>query len=288
MSEPQGTTPDVFHFEDGRKSFEDLGQANGQRWWWWSDLQSALGYASGAGAQKAFDRAMTACNSLGVPIHENFSSTARQDTSGYTRGDFKLSRFACYLIAMNADPRKPEVAQAQAYFATLAQAAQAAQEIERVAMREDVSDGERTLASTANRAGVEQWGLFQNAGYRGLYNMNLRDLRARKGVPGTRTPLDFMGKTELAANLFRITQTEEKIRQESVFGQSALERAAETVGREVRSTMQRISGTVPENLPPAGDIRGVRKELKATSKTFKKMDGKSLPKGKSKDAASDD
>lgn len=277
------TTLDVFHFEEGRRTFEDMSEENGQKWWWWSDLRRLLGYSSPAGAQPAFNKAMTACNSLEIPIHEAFTSATRQDESGYTVPDFKLNRFACYLIAMNADPRKPEVAKAQVYFAALAQAAHAAEDlandVERVATREEVSDGERALSSTAKKAGVVQYAFFQSAGYRGLYNMRLSDLRLRRGIPTGNTPLDYMGVTELAANLFRITQTEEKIRREGVRGQDRLERTAESVGRSVRDAMRSISGVVPEDLPPHPDIREVKKNLKGTSKTFKKMDTKKLPPG---------
>jgi DNA-damage-inducible protein D len=114
--------------------------------------------------------------------------------------------------------------------------------------------------------------LFQNSGYRGLYNMNLREIRRHKGVPDGRSPLDFMGKTELAANLFRVTQTEEKIRGEGIRGQPALEHTAEDVGRRVRRTMIEISGKRPENLPPAEDIKQVHKKLKSSHREIKKLD----------------
>lgn len=287
---PAPTTPDVFHFEDGRQSFEDLGQPNGHRWWWWSDLAVMLGYSSSKAAQKAFDRAMTACNSLGITIHENFTSAQRTDAKGYTVQDFKLSRFACYLIAMNADPRKAEVAKAQAYFATVAQAAQAAEEVagavERVAIRTDVTDGEKALHSAAKHAGVTDYGYFQNAGYRGLYNMNLNQLRQRKGIPGNRTPLDFMGRTELAANLFRITQTEEVIKTRGVRGQRALEQTAHNVGQSVRGLMQK-TGTLPEQLPAEEDIKTVKSGIKRSQRTLQRVDDppKRLPRPKAPPAA---
>jgi DNA-damage-inducible protein D len=121
-------------------------------------------------------------------------------------------------------------------------------------------------------AGVVEYGLFQNAGYRGLYNMNLREIRRYKGVPEGRSPLDFMGKTELAANLFRVTQTEEKIRAERIRGQKPLEYAAEHVGREVRRTMVKISGKRPEELPSAEDIKSVHKKLKSSHREIRKLD----------------
>jgi DNA-damage-inducible protein D len=144
--------------------------------------------------------------------------------------------------------------------------------VERVAIRGEISEHERTLSGIAKMAGVVEYGLFQNAGYRGLYNMNLREIRRHKGVPDGRSPLDFMGKTELAANLFRVTQTEEKIRAERIRGQEPLERTAENVGREVRRTMVKISGKRPEELPPAEDIKEVHKKLKSSHREIRKLD----------------
>jgi DNA-damage-inducible protein D len=114
---------------------------------------------------------------------------------------------------------------------------QRADDVERVLIRGEVSDREKALSGTASAHGVEHYQFFQNAGYRGMYNMDLAQIRMKKRVPGGRSPLDLMGKTELAANLFRITQTDEKIRNEDVHGQKPLERAAEHVGRKVRDTM---------------------------------------------------
>lgn len=116
------------------------------------------------------------------------------------------------------------------------------------------------------------YAFFQSAGYRGLYNMDMGRLRNLKGVPKDRSPLDFMGKTELAANLFRVTQTEEKIRNENIRGQAPLEQAAETVGRKVRKTMIEISGSRPEALAPAQDIRKVHKDLQSSHREIKRLD----------------
>ncbi|MCY1462029.1 hypothetical protein D9M71_797550 [compost metagenome] len=118
---------------------------------------------------------------------------------------------------------------------------------------------------------MENYPFFQNAGYRGLYNMNLCDLKVRKGVTQG-SVLDVMGGEELAANLFRITQTEARIRNQGVQGQRDLERTAESVGKAVRDTMISISGTRPETLPPARNIKEVKGDLKASSKEFKKLD----------------
>jgi len=239
-----------------------------------------LGYESGAGFEKAKGRAMAACTALGIPIPENFDHCDRQ-LEDEPHHDCKLSRFACYLIAMNGDPRKPEVAHAQAYFATFAEAARQMalqiEGVERVVIRDDMSDREKSLSGVAKAAGVRDYGLFQNAGYRGLYNMNMGQLKALKGVKDGRTLLDFMGREELAANYFRITQTEAKIRKENVRGQSNLENTAESVGKHVRRTIAQIGGTMPERLVTAEDLKQIKSGLKQTHRQLKKMDAKKKP-----------
>jgi len=150
--------------------------------------------------------------------------------------------------------------------------------VARVQMRGDVTDGERSLSGTAKRAGVTEYGLFQNAGYRGLYNMNLSQLKAVKHIPKARSPLDFMGKAELAANLFRITQTDERIKSGGIRGQDQCERAAEDVGARVRRAMLETGGRAPENLRPAKDIKEVQKHLKSTQRGFEKLDKTPVPK----------
>ena len=137
---------------------------------------------------KPIQRAVTACNTLGIPIHENFE---------FVEGDVKITRFACYLIAMNADVKKTQVARAQAYFAKIAVQfslyAQESEAIDRVLTREEIAQQEKSLNSAAHKAGVESYPLFQNSGYRGMYNMNYTQLKELKGVPQNRSALDFMG-----------------------------------------------------------------------------------------------
>ncbi|MNH24237.1 DNA-damage-inducible protein D [compost metagenome] len=211
---------------------------------------------------------------------ENFQPVDRE-VDGKIERDYKLSRFACYLTAMNGDGKKPEVARAQAYFAAVAETFKRyidqAEDVERVLIRDEISLHEKSLSGVAKQAGVTEYHFFQNAGYRGLYNMNMSDLKNRKGLIGkdsTRSLLDFMGKQELAANLFRVTQTEAKMENEGIRGQKAAERAAEAVGRKVRQTMIEISGDTPESLPLARDLKQVKGDLKASSKEFKKLDKK--------------
>ncbi len=263
---------EVFHFEEGRPSFETYALENGFRYWFASKLMELLDYNSMQPILRAVNRAMAACAQLGISIPENFVE-AQTPTRGR---DWKLSRFACYLTVMNADPKKPRVAQAQAYFVTMAEAfrqyVQEADSVERVVIRGEVSEREKAISNTVNIRGIESFALFQNAGYRGMYNLDLSQIRRRKGVPDGRSPLDFMGKTELAANLFRITQTDERIRNEDIVGQWPLERAAEHVGRTVRKTMIDLSGTPPEALLTARDISRVKGDLKRTGREYAKLD----------------
>ena len=267
---------DVFRFDDERGSFESYGSDNDVRHWRASDLATMLGYENFKTFKTGpLGRAMTACNAIEVPIDDNFIPVTRLKDGEEVR-DYELTRFACYMIAMNGDATKPQVANAQAYFAALAEGfqryIQQAESIDRVIVRDEISDGEKALVSTAKQAGATSYALFQNEGYRGMYNMNLNALKSRKGVPRGRAFFDFVGKTELAANLFRITQTAERVRMTGALGQKPLERIAHEVGRKVRKTMIELSGTHPEELSPAQDIKEVRRELKSTQKGFKKLD----------------
>lgn len=260
---------DVFHFDNDRLNFEDLSADNGFHFWFASKLMEVLGYGDIGNVKNAkpVQRALTACNTLGIPVQENFD---------FTEDDVKLTRFACYLVAMNADPKKPQVAAAQAYFAAIAEQfsryAQDNEAVDRVLTRDEITQQEKSLSSVAKQSGVESYPLFQNAGYRGMYNMNLKRLKEIKRVPDKRSPLDFMGATESAANLLRIRLTEEKIRAEERYGQSELESAASDIGQEVRDLLLRTIHKAPEELPPAPDIRSVHKGLKQTSRGFRAID----------------
>ena len=267
---------DYFHFEKNRQSFEDLGRQNGFRYWYARDLMKMLGYTDYSVFKKGpINKAMAVCSTLDIDVSANFEQYSRE-IDGVKQSDYRLSKFACYLVAMNGDVKKREVALAQAYFITVTEAfkryVNEAQQVERIAIRGEVSEREKSIAALANNAGIENYAFFQNKGYLGLYNMSINQLKERKGIPDGRSPLDFMGKEELAANLFRITQTEAKIRNEGLKGQKKLEDAAFSVGRHVRKTMEEISGTRPENLPVEADINVVKSAIKSTQKEFLKLE----------------
>lgn len=274
----ESLTPTLF--DDGGKDFEELAHKNGSSWWSGDALKAALGYETAAAFEKVVMKAQKACLTLGIPIEENF----RRETiveDGATRHSFSLTRFACYLVAMNGDPKKERVAKAQAYFASIAQVFQDAlanaENVERVVIRDDLSEGQKSLQSTAKKHGVTNFAFFNNAGYRGMYNMNLNELKALKEIPGDKTLFDYMGRTELAANLFRVTQTEQKIKSGRIQGQKPLELAAESVGRRVREAMIDTGGTPPERLPTREPISKVRSGLKKTSRGFERLDTAKSP-----------
>lgn len=268
---------ELFHFEDGRVNFESYAKENGYTHWSALELMEMLGYANWTTFNHVISKAMTTCNTLNIPLIGNFDQITRL-IDGKQVFDFKLSRFACYLISMNGNVNMPQVAKSQAYFATIAGAVQdyqlEAANVERLQVRSEISEREKTLAGVAFTHGLEKtgYGFFQNAGYRGMYNQNIAQLKAKRNIDTKRTLLDFMGKDELAANLFRITQTELKIKNENVRGQVHLEVAAESVGRKVRKTMMEISNVAPEHLAKQVDINEVKKGLKDKSKVLKKID----------------
>lgn len=262
--------------EDSVLSFEDFRQENGITYWWASDLMGMLGYKDMKSFHKVLDRATKALVSLGIPHYENIISQMR-DLNGELIQDFKLTRFACYISVMNGDPRRTEVANAQAYFAEQTRKfelyIQDQNEIDRILIRDELTEGNKSLTGLAKQSGVINYAYFQDAGYRGLYNMNLNELRRKRKIdPKVKNIADLMGRTELAANLFRITQTEERIKSKNVFGQTGLERTHYEVGREVRGMVQRNVGKNPENLELEKELPEIKKELKQGYKKMLKDD----------------
>lgn len=261
----------ILNGNDTSLNFEDFRNENGITYWWASDLMGMLGYKDMKSFQKVLDRATKAFVSLSIPHYENIIPEMRE-FEGDLIQDFRLTRFACYIAVMNGDPKRQEVAIAQAYFAQQTRKfelyIQDNNELDRLLIRDELTEGNKSLVSIAKQAGVINYGFFLDAGYRGLYNMSAWQLKQRRKIDEKSNLADFMGRTELAANLFRVTQTEERIKNKKVSGQRDLERTHYEVGREVRGIVQKNVGANPENFEQEKQLPEIKKEIK---QGYKKM-----------------
>lgn len=259
----------------GDQSFEQLKQSNnhGAEFWSARDLQPLLGYTQWRRFEDAVKRAITSCEQSGNKSGHHFAGAGKM--IGVGKGgarevdDYQLSRFACYLIAQNGDPRKPEIAHAQKYFAIQARKQELSEQLtadqERLELRKQTSEEFKMLSGAARQAGVQDrmFGVFHDAGYKGLYGGLGGDaIKARKNIPAKEQLLDRMNATELAANQFRMTQTRDKLARENIGNQQQAIRTHEEVGKEVRAAIERIGGTLPEQIPPAEHIKEVEKCIK--------------------------
>jgi DNA-damage-inducible protein D len=274
IGKPKEMSGLVQNNEDQGLTFEDFKQENGITYWWASDLMKMLGYPNMKSFQKVLDRTTKAFVSLNIPHYENIIAETR-DSGNLTFQDFKLTRFACYMTVMNGNPKKAEVAQAQAYFAQQTRRFELYlednQEIDRILIREELTEGNKSLNSTVKQAGVQDYAKFTNAGYIGMYNMSSWELEKKRGVKKGKL-MDYMGRTELAANLFRATQTDERIKNKGVKGQANLEQTHFQVGRVVREIIQKNVGKDPENLPQEKQLPEVKKDLKEGYRKMLKED----------------
>ncbi len=258
-------------------SFEELKKTNEHSAEFWSarDLQPLLGYSQWRRFEDAIKRAMTSSESSGNDPTYHFASAGKPILGGkgavQVVEDYHLSRFACYLIAQNGDPRKPEIAYAQKYFAIQARkqelSDQAAADSERLELRKQTSEEFKALSGAAQDAGVQSkmFGVFHDAGYKGLYGgLSGTAIKSRKAIPDKDNLLDRMNATELAANQFRMTQTRDKLARDSVRNQTQAIQTHAQVGKEVRDAIKRIGGALPEQIAPAEHIKEVEKRLKTS------------------------
>lgn len=257
--------------------FELAGQdtPNGDKTWLARDLQSLLGYQKWDKFEQVVERAMVACANAGHAASDHFQEvfpqTGKNPKGGRPSRDFQLDRYACYLIAQNASSSMKQVAFAQTYFAIQTRRQELAdrdgvdfdklsENHKRLYLRNQVVAENKRLFSAAMRAGVQNkdFGKFNNRGYQGLYGGRGADeIKDYKRLPAKANILDHMGSTELAANLFRITQTEEKLRSKSIFGTERACDAHYEVGLKVRQTMKELSGIMPEDLPAAENVKKI-------------------------------
>lgn len=258
---------------------------NGVEFWYARDLQSVLEYKQWKNFIKVVDKAKEACLNSGLNIIEHFISINKNITlaNNATRKieDIKLTRYACYLIVQNSDPRKSIVALGQTYFSmqTRKQELQEnfdslSEEQKRLAIRKDLKEHNKHLVNAASDAGVKtaiDYARFQNFGYKGLYGgLNAKGIHTKKGLEKNQKILDHMGSTELAANLFRATQTEDKLRREEIKGKENANNTHFEVGKVVRNTIKELGGTMPEDLStPTKSIKELEKEEKQKKKIKK-------------------
>ena len=257
-------------FEQIRKIDE-----HGSEYWSARDMAKVLEYNDFRNFLNVISKAKEACNNSEHNIYDHFVEINEMVVigSGAERSlpSVKLSRYACYLIVQNADPSKAVVANGQTYFAVQTRIAEIKQmekyvslnteDEKRLFLRNELAHHNIKLADAAKNAGVVEqidYAIFQNHGYQGLYGgLGAQDIHKRKGLKKSQKILDHMGSTELAANLFRATQTEEKLRREQIKGKTNANKTHYEVGAKVRQTIKELGGTMPENLPVADSIKQV-------------------------------
>jgi len=231
-------------------SFEELKKVNehGVEYWSARDLQVVLGYSEWRKFENAIAKSIESCKQSGNDPRNHFVGADKMVSIGYKVdreiNDYHLSRFACYLIAQNGDPRKPAIAHAQKYFAIQTRRQEVsdsiAADLERLELRKQTSVEFKALSGAARDAGVQNkmFGIFHDAGYKGLYGgLGVDAIKIRKGIPPKEQLMDRMGTTELAANQFRMTQTREKLKRENIKNQRDAIETHEEVGKEVRAAI---------------------------------------------------
>lgn len=266
--------------EYNESTFENIKHIDeyGEEYWLARELQTVLEYTEWRNFSRVIEKAKEACKNSNNPISEHFVDVNK--TSLLPHGgerfidDIELSRYACYLIVQNGDPSKQVIALGQTYFAVKTRQQEVIENFEnlseeqkRLAIRNEIINHNKSLVEAAKKAGITkpmEYAVFQNCGYKGLYGgMDMRAIHTHKGLKKSQKILDHMGSTELAANLFRATQTEEKLRRDDVQGVKNANKTHYEVGAKVRQTIDDLGGTMPEDLPtPKKSIKAIEKEQK--------------------------
>lgn len=265
----------VIYSEETFESIKHYTDA-GVEFWYARELSKVLQYSDWRNFQNAIFKAMEACKNSGNDIADHFGETTTLTKIGGNIpreiGDYALSRYACYLIVMNGDPKKEIIAAGQTYFAVKTRQQELIDDYDeltedqkRLAIRREMAEHNKSLAEAAQMAGIvdpKDYAIFQNMGYQGLYGgLGMREIHARKGLKKSQKILDHMGSTELAANLFRATQTDEKLRREKIRGKIAAGQTHKEVGAKVRQTIKELGGTMPEDLPtPQKSVKQIERE----------------------------
>ena len=259
-------------------SFEDIKHIddNGVEFWYARELMPILQYSNWQNFEKIINKAKRSCENSDINVFEHFTDVSklskRANNAEIEIKDYKLTRYACYLIAQNGDSRKKVIALAQTYFAvqtrkqeiTEKEYSMLSEDEKRFYQRNLTRKGNYSLNQAAKNAGVKNFDKFHNSGYRGLYNGETADdIAKRKGLRYREDILDNMGSDELIANLFRISQTEQKLKKEKITGEKEANITHYTVGNKIRKTIEEIGGTMPEKLPtPSKSLKELEKERK--------------------------
>ncbi len=276
VSSPEYITEETYT----EKIFEDIKHINeyGQEFWYARELREVLGYTEYNKFLPTIQKAIKTCEQSGIAVSDHFAEVSEMVSIGSNAKrkmpSFQLSRYACYLIVMNGDPRKKIIALGKTYFAVKTRQQELienydslSEDQKRLAIRYEMIEHNKQLVAAAKDAGVDtslDYAIFQNYGYMGLYGgLKARDIHEKKGLKKNQNILDHMGYEELAANLFRATQTEAKLKRENIKGKDNANQTHYDVGKEVRDTIKRLGGTMPEDLPtPNKSIKQIEKEQK--------------------------
>ena len=267
------------------KTFKDIRHIdkNGNEYWSARELMKMLEYNKWENFEKVINKAKDSCKNSNISVVEHFPDTRklskRANNAEVLIKDYKLTRYACYLIAQNGDPRKEVIALAQTYFAIQTRKQEISEkeysllteDEKRFYQRNLTRKGNYSLNQTAKRSGVKNFDKFHNSGYKGLYNGETADdIAKRKGLRYREDILDNMGSEELAANLFRITQTESKLKRDNISTEKDANTTHYNIGKNIRDVIAKNGGTMPEDLPtPKKSLKQLEKENNLVKKYIK-------------------